>query len=332
MRLRVVPMVLGVLAAALAAGAALVGLTVWLGSVALTHPRGYAQPDPKSFTFSQTPLKAHGLAFENIAFTAPNGAMIRGWLAPAADDGKALAIVVLHGRGADRRFALPHLPMLRDIGAAVALIDLRENGLSDGASRGTALAMREAEDAVAGAAEMRRRGYRKVVLFGCSLGGAAAILAAARDPAIDGVIAESPVSDFRTLEADVAANRLARLGLRAPWAAEAWGRAVVAVTRARVGLPDLTAPIDVIAAIPPRPILLIQGEDDRLTRPERTQAMAARAGASATFALLPRAAHCDGFDLAPEAYRARVAILLEAVRHSRRPPSAPVDEPRPDDT
>lgn len=319
MRSRVVPWVVGMLGAALMAGLALAGLMVWLSSVALTHPRGYAQPDPSRFTFTETPLTAHGLAFEDLAFAAPDGALIRGWLTPAADDARDLAVVVLHGRGGDRRFALPHLPMLRDQGAAVALIDLRENGLSDGQARGTALGMREAEDAVAGVAEMRRRGYRKVVLFGCSLGGAAALIAAARDPAVDGVIAESPVSDFRSLEADVAANRLARLGVRAPGVTEAWGRAVVAVTRARLGLSDLTAPIEAIGTIAPRPLLLLQGGQDRLTRVERTRDLAERAGPGAALVILPNASHCDGFDADPQTYRTQVADILTKVRNRADP-------------
>lgn len=131
---------------------------VWLESRALTNPRGYVQPDPETFRFSETPATQAGLAYEEIAFSVSTGETVRGWLVPAAEAQKDIAVIGLHGRGGDRRGMLRHLPMLHDLGAAVLLIDMRENGLSDGQGRGTGLAVREAEDAAAAARELRELG------------------------------------------------------------------------------------------------------------------------------------------------------------------------------
>jgi alpha-beta hydrolase superfamily lysophospholipase len=153
------------------------------------------------------------LWLESLALTNP-----RGWLVPAPNDAKTIAIVALHGRGDNRTGALGVLPVLHDLGAGVLVIDMRERGLSAGAGRGMALGVRESEGAVAAAAEMRRRGYDKVIVQGCSLGGTSAILAAARDGAVDGVIAESPLASFARFVAEIADRRLAVFGVQARWA------------------------------------------------------------------------------------------------------------------
>lgn len=302
---------------ALVAGLAIVVLVciaAWLESVALTSPRGYRQPDPQNFSFQQTPQTAAGLAFEDIEFTAPNGEAIRGWLTPAEGDSKRVALIALHGRGGDRAAILGQLRELHDLGAGVAAIDLRENGLSAGASRGTAIGIREAEDAIAAAAEMRRRGYDKIVLLGCSLGASAAILAAARDESIDAVIADSALSSFDRYVAEIADARLARVGVSARWATALWGRLVIAVTRARLGLEGFERPDDAIARIAPRPVLLIYGASDNVTPPATHGAvLTARAGAGTDLWAVEGGGHCDAAYQDPAAYSARIAALLRGI-------------------
>lgn len=292
----------------------LVFVAVWLESLALTNPPGYSQPDPKSFTFSATPRTAAGLDFDDVEFAAPNGEALRGWLVPTASGAKTIGIVVLHGRGDNRSGALGVVPVLHDLGAGVLAIDMRENGLSAGAGRGTALGIRESEDAIAAAAEMRRRGYDKVIVLGCSLGGASAILAAARDGSIDGVIADSPLASFDRYVAEIADRRLAIFGVRANWATTIWGRVVVAVTRARLGLRDFEKPLDAIGRIAPRPVLLIGGGRDTVTPLTHAQNLAERAGAAASLWIAEEAGHCGASAAAPEEYYDRVARMIENVK------------------
>lgn len=61
-------------------------------------------------------------------------------------------------------------------------------------------------DVAAAVAYGHELGYRSIVLIGASMGGTAAIIAASRDPAIEGVIALSPPARFAGLDA-VAAIR-----------------------------------------------------------------------------------------------------------------------------
>jgi uncharacterized protein len=289
---------------------------LWRESVLLTNPPGYTHPRAADFRFEATPLSLHGVDFEDIEVAAPGGDRIRGWLVPATDKSQALAVVAVHGRGGDRTNHLPHLPLLREAGAAVALIDLRENGLSDGRGRGTALAMREAEDALAVAADLRRRGYRKIVLFGCSLGGSAALIAGAKDPEIAGVIAESPIASFAAYVRDYTDAKLRGRGLSAGGIASVWGQMVVGMTRVRLGLDRLDSPVDVIANINPRPVLIIHGTDDAVVSATHAQDLAKRAGTGAVFATIPGGGHCNSFDILPGEFSDQVRKLLASALSS----------------
>ena len=153
-------------------------VAIWLESRWVTFQGNYHQPDPDEFVFTQTPETEAGLAFEEVSFPTTGGATLRGWLVPAAMP-TDLAVVAFHGAGGDRRSNMGHLRMLHELGATVLLFDAREHGLSDGSGRGLGLAVREGEDGVAAVDEMRRRGFSKVIGYGCSLGGSTAIVAAA---------------------------------------------------------------------------------------------------------------------------------------------------------
>lgn len=289
-------------------------VSVWLESRALTNPVGYAQPDPETFVFAETPETAAGLAYEDVAFEVSGGGTVRGWLVPAMQDAKDIGVVALHGRSGDRRGQLGHLRMLSSLGAGVMLIDMRENGLSDGDDRGMALGIREAEDAVAAARELRARGYEKVVLFGCSLGGSAAILAAAQDPSVDAIIAESAIARFEDFVAEGADRRLGRIGIGAKWATDGWAGLVVGHTRQRIGLTFYAAPADVIENIAPRPVLLIHGGNDPWVAETHAQELKAKGGPNVEYWLIDAAGHCDGGAVAGDEYGARVAALFAKVR------------------
>lgn len=306
-------LILFALGAAALLALALISVEAWKTSRLLTSPWGYSQPDPASFTFAETPETQAGLPYEDVMFAAPDGGQLRGWLVPGEDAEKDLAVITLHGRGGDRRGYLPMLGALRQTGAAVLLFDFRENGLSDGAGRGTGLAVREAEDAIAAAQEMKRRGYRKVVAFGCSLGGSAGLIAAAREPAIDGVIAEGAIASFEDFVADELSQRLAGRGISASWAADIWGQAVVALTRLRTGLEGYESAEDAAAKIGPRPVLLVHGQEDGVVLERHARQLEAAAQPSEGLWMIEGAGHCEGFAVVGGEYSRRIADFLETV-------------------
>ena len=287
-------------------------VAVWLESRSLTSPRGYHQPDPENFTFAQTPKTEAGLDFEDISFPAKNGQTLRGWLIPS-DQPTDLAIVTIHGAGGNRQSYFDQLSMLHELGADVLMFDARENGLSDGNARGIGLATREADDAIAAVEELRRRGHKKVIAFGCSLGGSAAIIAAARSDLIDGIIVEASLSSFEDFVADKANRRLGKLGLNANRATSHWGKAVVAMSNWRMGLDNYVAAEDVIGQISPRPILLIHGKQDPWVIEAHADRLVQRSNQTADYWLIEDADHCHGFHFAEAEYRARVGAFVEAL-------------------
>ena len=306
----------GIVAAMLVTPIVLVFLgfvAVWLESRSLTSPSGYHQPDPDTFTFAQTPKTEAGLDFEDISFPARNGQTLRGWLIPS-DQPTDLAIVTIHGAGGNRQSYLDQLPMLHELGADVLMFDARENGLSDGRARGTGLATREADDAIAAVEELRRRGHTKVVAYGCSLGGSAAIIAASRSDLIDGIIVEASLSSFKDFVADKAKRRLGKLGLSADWAASQWGKAVVAMSTWRMGLDNYVAAEDVIGEIAPRPILLIHGKQDPWVNEAHADRLVERSNQTVDYWLIEGAGHCDGYNFREEEYRERMNEFTKALR------------------
>lgn len=262
----------------------------------------------------QNPRAQHGHDFQDVDFPTADGATLRGWLVPGRP-GSELGIVAVHGRAGDRRNYLDQLPLFHRLGATALLFDLREHGVSDGARRGMSLGYHEAEDVAAAARYLKATvGVRRVVVVGHSLGGSAAILAAAQEAVIDGVLAESSIADFRDYVHDLGEELLERRRLN--WllpVPHAWASAVVRFTTWRRGIPSLTAPIDVVARIAPRPLLLVHGTADSAVRLEHAERLFADAGEGRDLWRAAGAEHMGAFATRPDDYAARLASLLERV-------------------
>jgi fermentation-respiration switch protein FrsA (DUF1100 family) len=296
-------------------------------SYRLTNPPGYVHPSPGALTrdglpppFAADPRREYGLDYQEVAFPTESGATLRGWLVPGAagPDGAApqLGIVAAHARGGDRRSYLDQLPLFHDLGYTTLLFDFREHGVSDGAGRGMSLGYREAQDVSAAVRFLKQAtGVRQVVVVGHSLGGSAVILAAAADPAIDAVIADSSLASFEQYIYDntaVFARR--RPVLRSlPPPPHLWSRLVVAFTAWRIGVPHLEAPVDVIGRISPRPVLLMAGTGDGAVEWAHTQRLYDRAGPPKELWLAEGADHNALHLKYPEEYRRRVSAFLKRV-------------------
>jgi pimeloyl-ACP methyl ester carboxylesterase len=103
---------------------------------------------------------------------------------------------------------LPYGRMLARRGFRVLIIDARGNG-SSSASRSPRRRYRFDLDIAAAAREMRRRGAESVILGGGSLGAMGSlIVGASLRPPVDGVVAVSPGTSFRGVDAEAAVPRL----------------------------------------------------------------------------------------------------------------------------
>jgi fermentation-respiration switch protein FrsA (DUF1100 family) len=302
---------------------AAVAATIARQSYRLTNPPGYVHPTPAVLTradapppFHTDPRREYGLDYQEVDFPTSGGATLRGWLVPAA--GRAappeVGIVAAHARGGDRRAYLDHLPLFADLGYTTLLFDFREHGVSDGAGRGMSLGAREAQDVSAAVRYLKQiTGVRKVAVIGHSLGGSAVILAAAADPTIDAVIADSSLASFEQYIYDntaVFARR--RPVLRSlPPPPHLWSRLVVAFTAWRIGVPDLQTPEDAIARVSPRPVLLMAGTGDTVVEFAHTQRLYDRAGPRKELWLAEGADHNSLHLKFPQEYRRRVSAFLQ---------------------
>jgi uncharacterized protein len=144
------------------------------------------------------PETAFGLAYEDVSFKAEDGETLRGWFVPAGS--ADVAVVTVHGLGANRLEFLRDAKTLHDSGYAVLMFDCRGHGMSDGSGRILRLGIWEHRDVEAAVAYLKQsRGIKRVIVLGCSQGAASAIEAAAEDKDIDGVIAEASILSPREI-------------------------------------------------------------------------------------------------------------------------------------
>lgn len=252
------------------------------------------------------PEQSLGLAFESVEFAAVDGSTLRGWLVPAGTRSE-VAVVAVHGGQTDRRSFLRHVPMFHRAGYPVLLFDYREHGISDGAARGIAFGWRANHDVSSAVAFMKdERSFARVGVIGTSMGAVASILAAARDPAIDVVIAENPYSSATDVLGDADLfDRLPR-----------WYRQLVAFfARLEFDVLDEPDAIDVVDRISPRPLLLMHGTEDRAVAVWQSEALFQKAGDPKELWILEGAEHTGLVNRAPEEYERRVVGFLD--RHLR---------------
>lgn len=157
----------------------------WIAALALTHRvrAPFAEPAPDGF--------------EPIRLRTTDGLGIGGWW--SRDPDAPIGVVLGHGNGASRSALVGRAIHLRAMGCDVLSISLRAHGDSDGEWNDLGLSARH--DVTAAVRAMRAANPdRPVVLFGVSLGSAAALFAAAGESAelVDGAVLVAPYADLRT--------------------------------------------------------------------------------------------------------------------------------------
>jgi pimeloyl-ACP methyl ester carboxylesterase len=165
------------------------------------------------------------------------------------------SIVLAHQYPSDLCPWLSYAAVLASSGFQAFLFDFRGFGKSEQGQ--TPAAAWRLEDDVAGAvAEARRRGARRVILVGASMGASVVVVAAPTiEPLVDGVVSLSAEWDLDSLLGSHGLNPSeAAPRLRVPW-------------------------------------LLATGTNDRLVSPAQTRALAARAGGAAHVIVIPDGGH-----------------------------------------
>lgn len=261
---------------------------------------------PERVVSDITPSSAD-LDYEDVYFPARHDSIrIAAWYIAREEDSSA--IVMVHGMNSSRFTEydgrwIEVADALWQAGFSVLMIDLRGHGLS--AHGRLTFGLRERRD-VAGAVDwLLSRDYAAgaIGLLGVSMGGAAVIGAAAQTPEVGAVAADAAYADVKPL-------------IEREWEQESglplifWPSSRF-MTRILLGYdPASSRPIDDVAHVAPRPLLLIHGRDDRLVPPKNAYRLQSAHGTARVW-IIKGARHSKNFLLRSDAYKTRVASFFE---------------------
>ena len=248
------------------------------------------------------------------------------WLVPAGDPGDDGAwraasgdrwAILVHGRAAQRHEAIRAIPSFRARGWTTLTVSYRNDPGAPASPDGRyALGDREWADVEAAIRYARRRGAKRIVLMGWSMGGALALQtitrsAVARD--VESVILDSPVVDWvSTLRLQARVNHLPSLVLPAVVGvlSSTWGRRITGQS----GPIDLQR-LDLVrsAALLRIPILILHSVDDGYVPITASRALATARPDLVQLVEFIGAHHVRLWNLAPERWERSIDTWLMAL-------------------
>lgn len=254
--------------------AVLVGLAATLGgcglktklSDGLLHPTREIPARPDDY----------GLDYESIRIPTGDDTDVCGWFVPSSRS-TGETVVLFHGDGTSVGYYHPYVRFLHAAGFHVFLYDYRGYGESRGRASADAL-FDDLEPMLAWLVGHPSVDPERIGFYGISLGSIVALRAASDYPRVRAVVVENCESP----DAAVGAYMRRSIGWAVRWAA-------VAVVDAFV-LPWNIEPTDTVDDFD-APLLLIQGVDDRITRPTTALAVAAREPVRTSVWIVPDAGH-----------------------------------------
>ena len=245
------------------------------------------------------------LPSESVRFPATDGVLLEGWKIPAASDRPW--IVLCHGVGSNRADLLEIAAGLHGAGFNLLLFDFRAHGGSRG--RVTSFGWHEQQDLEGALAFLGQQPDVPTLpygVYGISMGGAVALMVAARDERLGAVAVDSP---YPNLEDTL--GRHLTLMYPLPRVPFLWF--VLATYRLRFGIwPRRVSPEESAARLSPRPLLLIHGAQDPRMPLEGTRRIFERAGEPKALWVIEGAGHLEGFGLDPDAYRLRLVSFFQS--------------------
>ena len=254
-------------------------------------------------TARRAPAQPAPVCAEAVRFLSRDGrARVDAWHLPASV--ARGAVVFVHGKDACRGDELksPTFALARafaDAGLSVLMIDLRGHGIS-GAARLTYGAS-ERFDVLGAVDWLRGRGHQRIGLLGASMGAATSMFAAADDPGVAAVVADSPFADFGVM-IERQYRRLSHLPNCFLPGALALAHLATGVDLRRV------RPLEAARALCGRPMLVIHSGGDRLVPVADARAIAD--SARADLWVTDTGGHLESYRADPEAYTKRVIAFL----------------------
>ncbi len=271
----------------------------WFFTGLITHGQ-FHYPDRND---GKTP-KSFNIDFQWIDFTSADGVLLRGWYIPA-EGAPHGTIIYCHGLNRSRVEMLPDAVFGHSLGYNGLLFDFRHQGMSGGTT--TTLGYQERLDVEAAVryALDREHAARPVVVWGVSMGAAAALLAAAESPDISAVISDSSFDTFMgTLRHHL------RLFLHLPGFPIADEVGYWTARRGHFRPSDFNV-VKAVERMGDRPILFVAVAGDRRMPPSIAENLYAHAASPLKkIIVLPGHRHGEGFNQAREPYEKAVSEFL----------------------
>lgn len=253
----------------------------------------------------------YGVRFEAVTFPSRGepDLEISAWFLPNVGSEQAVILVHGYGTGGCRTCGFNGLfgefgARLQQRGLNVLMLDLRGHGQSDD-GRYT-FGLREKHDVQGAVDWLLARGFQpgQIGVLGESMGGATAIMATAEEPAVGALVIDSAFADLDDL-----------LQTQFPKASglPGWFLPGAYLTGYLIVGEDLrnSRPLDYMAAVAPRPVLLIHGTMDESVPFYQLQWLADAYGGAPTW-VVEGATHVNAYHDHPEDYLDRVAGFFTA--------------------
>jgi fermentation-respiration switch protein FrsA (DUF1100 family) len=275
---------------ALTAAGLVVGVS-WLQVDAFLHPyRRVPVETPRDL----------GLDYQDVVFAASDGVQLQGWYFRSEN---GAAVIVGHGLGGYRD--LGPAAVLARHGYGVLSFDWRAHGESEGDL--CTFGFHEIHDVEGALTWLQARpdvDPGRIGMLGQSMGAVAAIRAAARLTGIQVVVADSPYPSL-----DEAVTNVWR-GTGLP----VWPFVPLQIAlgqwRTGLGLEEMD-PLEDVAAISPRPVLILAGGLDPITGPDAGERYYAAAGEPKELWYEPNAGHLSLLRAYPAEYERRVVGFVD---------------------
>ncbi len=266
----------------------------------------YANTHPAKYPL-HIPPSEYKADYEDVSFTSEDNIILKGWLVkPARHNDKSSAIIICHGVGANRSDFTELAVSLSQRGHFVLLFDFRAHGESGGSR--TSLGYKEQKDVFAALDFLKTRteiDRGRIGIYGLSMGGSTAILAAARTGAFKAVVADSAFTSLR----DQAKNSITGF-----YHLPSFPFTQLAVLGYELYFQthvDSISPVRAIATLAPRPVLLIAGEGDKLVPADNGNKLFAAAGGPKELWIIPGADHGGTLAAARGEYEKRVGEFFD---------------------
>lgn len=260
--------------------------------------------DLGAFPFGSDPRHACGLAYQEVRIHTHLGDL-PAWFVPGRRD---TWVVVVHGMAAGRAEALRVMPAIAALGYPILATTYRNDPEGTHSKDGLYhLGAGEWEDLQAVVRYALRKGARRVVLFGLSMGGS--IVADLLDKSmhshdVAGVVFDAPVLDWD------ATIRLAAERRRVPGILTATAEWLVSV---RTGFDWNGHEGKVRASEFTMPVLLFHGSEDATVPIAPSESLAAAAPDRVTFVRTQGAGHVQSWNFDPDGYERALRTWLPRV-------------------